>query len=157
MFCLQYHAFSAAICLCSIVSHSPKSPLAGFALTEVDGAIQLYTTAVSLRPSGRMTRNLHKLCQLRAKAYETWDNATNSNETSRSAGDGTESDSDDIDSKLLGWRTRLIERSRLADHHEAPGVSMRPKVGAWEPVVPIHTEVSLQRCDARQCNRLTES
>ena len=153
MSCPQYHAFSAAICLCTIVSHSPKSPLARFALTEVDGAIQLYTTAVSLRPSGRMTRNLHKLCQLRAKAYEMWDDATNSKETSGSSGDVLETDGDDIDSKLLGWRTRLIERSRLTDHHEAPGACIKPKVTSWKPSVPMHTEVSLHSCIASPCTR----
>jgi len=87
-----------------------------------------------------MTRNLHKLIQLRAKAYEMWDNAMNSQETSRSAPDGMETDGNAINSKLLGWSTRLIERSRL--RHASAGRSYHRNKSL--PRIPkrIHYRVS---------------
>ncbi|KAI2919210.1 hypothetical protein CBS147320_8664 [Aspergillus niger] len=116
-----YHVFGSALCLGTLVLRDPQNSMATFALTQVDAAINLFT---SLAQHGantpRYCRNLQWLSKLRARASSkiaTVSTATQQVDSQRDQGDpdgqeiGREDREDSEDVELLGWRTRLIERA----------------------------------------------
>ena len=92
----------------TLVLQNPLNPLAGFALSQVDGAIALYTSVVQNGGTSRLVKNLQWLLRLRGRAYSKMSRLAN---VSHSGPPGTEEPSDDEDIELIGWRTRLIERA----------------------------------------------
>ncbi|WWC65511.1 uncharacterized protein I303_108129 [Kwoniella dejecticola CBS 10117] len=106
---LWYHAFNSAVCLGTLIFRNPKNPLAGFALSQIDSAIGLYTSLVQIGSSRRILNNLRWLLRLRAQAVRKIEPTT---------GDGimpthheNVEDSDDENIELIGLKTRLIERA----------------------------------------------
>lgn len=127
-FDLQYHVFNSALCLGTLVLRDPGNVMAGFALSQIDAAISLFT---SLLQHGarlpRYKRNLQWLLNLRTRALSKTSRASAAQQEGEpsaqrdvgadrqqsGSGDG---DADghrdqDEDVELLGWRTRLIERA----------------------------------------------
>ncbi|GMK58493.1 hypothetical protein CspeluHIS016_0505250 [Cutaneotrichosporon spelunceum] len=105
-----YHAFNAAVCVGTLILTNPANPLAGFALSQIDAAIALYTGVVQGRTSRRMIHNLQWLMKLRQRASDRIARET----ANAGAEEGLReiedlSDSDEVE--LLGWRTRLIQRA----------------------------------------------
>ncbi|KAL1404878.1 hypothetical protein Q8F55_008489 [Vanrija albida] len=103
-----YHAFSAAVCMVTLVIKSPRNPLVPFARNLVDTVIYLYTAVVAHRNSPMMVKNLAFLQTLRKRMGVKVAQIT-ANGTSTDAA-GRDSDGQDDDVELLGWTTRLIER-----------------------------------------------
>jgi hypothetical protein len=104
----QYHVFNSAVCVGTLVLHNPQNVLASFALSQIDAAIALFSSAVQMHASPRAVGNLQWLLRLRSRAVSKMHAA--SNEDVGRAMDPEQSDSDE-DVELLGWRTRLIERA----------------------------------------------
>ena len=99
----------------------PKNSMATFALTQVDAAINLFTSLVQHGANTpRYCRNLQWLSKLRARASSkiaTASTAAQQADSQRDQGDPYRQDisredrEDSEDVELLGWRTRLIERA----------------------------------------------
>lgn len=99
----------------------PQNSMATFALTQVDAAINLFTSLVQHGANTpRYCRNLQWLSKLRARASSkiaTVFTATQQVDSQRDQVDpdgqeiGREDREDSEDVELLGWRTRLIERA----------------------------------------------
>ncbi|GLA46277.1 hypothetical protein AnigIFM63604_009749 [Aspergillus niger] len=116
-----YHVFGSALCLGTLVLRDPQNSMATFALTQVDAAINLFTSLVQHGANTpRYCRNLQWLSKLRARASSkiaTVSTATQQVDSQRDQGDpdgqeiGREDREDSEDVELLGWRTRLIERA----------------------------------------------
>ncbi|GLA32183.1 hypothetical protein AnigIFM63326_011322 [Aspergillus niger] len=116
-----YHVFGSALCLGTLVLRDPQNSMATFALTQVDAAINLFTSLVQHGANTpRYCRNLQWLSKLRARASSkiaTVSTATQQVDSQRDHGDpdgqeiGREDREDSEDVELLGWRTRLIERA----------------------------------------------
>lgn len=116
---LQYHVFNSALCLGTLVLRDPGNVMAGFALSQIDAAISLFT---SLLQHGarlpRYKRNLQWLLNLRTRALSKTSRASAAQQEGEPSAqrDGGDGDGDghrdqDEDVELLGWRTRLIERA----------------------------------------------
>lgn len=128
---LQYHVFNSALCLGTLVLRDPGNVMAGFALSQIDAAISLFT---SLLQHGarlpRYKRNLQWLLNLRTRALSKTSRASaaaqqqegepsaqrDAGADRQQGGGGENGDGDghrdqDEDVELLGWRTRLIERA----------------------------------------------
>ena len=112
-----YHAFNAAVCVGTLIMTTPLNSLAGFALSQIDAAIGLYTAVVQGRASRRMVNNLQWLLKLRQRAADKMARAARSAGSGDKTGNGQvgeeqgEGDADSDDVELLGWRTRLIQRA----------------------------------------------
>ncbi|GLA40620.1 hypothetical protein AnigIFM63309_008454 [Aspergillus niger] len=116
-----YHVFGSALCLGTLVLRDPQNSMATFALTQVDAAINLFTSLVQHGANTpRYCRNLQWLSKLRARASSkiaTVFTATQQVDSQRDQVDpdgqeiGREDREDSEDVELLGWRTRLIERA----------------------------------------------
>ncbi|RAK88204.1 hypothetical protein BO79DRAFT_237884 [Aspergillus costaricaensis CBS 115574] len=116
-----YHVFGSALCLGTLVLRDPKNSMATFALTQVDAAINLFTSLVQHGANTpRYCRNLQWLSKLRARASSkiaTASTAAQQADSQRDQGDpdrqeiSREDREDSEDVELLGWRTRLIERA----------------------------------------------
>ncbi|BEI84665.1 hypothetical protein CcaverHIS002_0500660 [Cutaneotrichosporon cavernicola] len=105
-----YHAFNSAVCVGTLILTNPANPLAGFALSQIDAAIALYTAVVQGRTSRRMIHNLQWLLKLRQRASDRIARALANAGTKDGLTEAEDlSDSDDVE--LLGWRTRLIQRA----------------------------------------------
>lgn len=125
---LQYHVFNSALCLGTLVLRDPGNVMAGFALSQIDAAISLFT---SLLQHGarlpRYKRNLQWLLNLRTRALSKTSKTSAAQQeveppAQRDVGpdrqqegsgdaDGDGHRDQDEDVELLGWRTRLIERA----------------------------------------------
>ncbi|KAI2816762.1 hypothetical protein CBS115989_6533 [Aspergillus niger] len=116
-----YHVFGSALCLGTLVLRDPQNSMATFALTQVDAAINLFTSLVQHGANTpRYCRNLQWPSKLRARASSkiaTVSTATQQVDSQRDHGDpdgqeiGREDREDSEDVELLGWRTTLIERA----------------------------------------------
>ncbi|WVR05530.1 hypothetical protein IAU60_002548 [Kwoniella sp. DSM 27419] len=104
---LWYHTFNSAVCLSTLILKNPQNALASFALSQIDSAIYLYTSAVQAGSSRRTVSNLRWLLRLRAQADKKMHQVSVAR--SQSADNGATTDSED-DIELIGWRTRLIQR-----------------------------------------------
>lgn len=117
------------MCVGTLILTNPLNPLAGFALSQIDAAISLYTAVVQGRGSRRMIHNLQWLLKLRQRAS---DRIARAEASAASAGrgqgseaggpgqrvpsdsregEGADEGSDSEEVELLGWRTRLIQRA----------------------------------------------
>jgi hypothetical protein len=94
----------------ALVLKNPDNPLASFALSSVDNAITIYTSAVYHRNSLRMSKNLRWLNNLRSKIGMRM-MQHRSPETAASGTGGSEDTHEGYDVELLGWKTRLIQRA----------------------------------------------
>lgn len=104
---LQYHVFNSALCLGTLVLRDPSNVMAGFALSQIDAAISLFT---SLLQHGA------RLPALQAQPAVAPEPAHPGAVQDVQGGGGENGDGDshrdqDEDVELLGWRTRLIERA----------------------------------------------
>lgn len=97
------------MCVGTLVLHNPQNALASFALSQIDAAIALFSSAVQMHASQRAVGNLQWLLRLRSRAFQKM-SAARSGPAIREATDTEQSESDE-DVELLGWRTRLIERA----------------------------------------------
>ncbi|WOO86263.1 putative transcriptional regulatory protein [Vanrija pseudolonga] len=100
-----YHAFSAAVCMVTLVIKSPRNPLVPFGRKLVDTVIHLYTAVVGHRNSPMMAKNLAFLQTLQNRMDAKIAQTTTLGLSSDVVAEGED---DDVD--LLGWTTRLIER-----------------------------------------------
>jgi hypothetical protein len=114
---LWYHAFNSAVTLGTVVLTDPRSDLAAFCIGQMDQLIAVYTTLVLNRSSPRMSQNLRWLMRLRQRAMDRLAR-TASDRPGRPPGTNTNeppsvasAESEAEDAELLGWRTRLIERT----------------------------------------------
>ncbi|WRT69339.1 uncharacterized protein IL334_006323 [Kwoniella shivajii] len=137
---LWYHAFNCAVCLGTLIFRSPQNALAGFALSQIDATIAVYTAGVQGGTSKRMLNNLRWLLRLRAQAARKIDRTVAPDMQAEST-----ADSDDENIELIGWRTRLIERVSKGSQkartisHNTPSVS-----GATEsPNADVNDTVSI--------------
>lgn len=106
----QYHVFNSAVCVGTLVLHNPQNVLAAFAVSQIETAIALFSSAVQMHASPRAVGNLQWLLRLRSRALSKMHAAPNGGGDAGRAMDPEQSDSDE-DVELLGWRTRLIERA----------------------------------------------
>ncbi|GKZ24450.1 hypothetical protein AbraIFM66951_010458 [Aspergillus brasiliensis] len=114
-----YHVFGSALCLGTLVLRDPSNSMATFALTQVDAAINLFTSLIQHGGNTpRYCRNLQWLFKLRARASsKIASTATQQVDLQPGEGEsgrrqvGREEREDSEDVELLGWRTRLIERA----------------------------------------------
>ncbi|RAK77690.1 uncharacterized protein BO72DRAFT_477267 [Aspergillus fijiensis CBS 313.89] len=109
-----YHVFGSALCLGTLVLRDPSNPMAAFALTQLDAAINLFTSLIQYGANTpRYGRNLQWLTRLRARASAKIASASTqpaaAQDDAGRRGDRDREDSEDVE--LLGWRTRLIERA----------------------------------------------
>jgi len=74
-------------------------------MAQLDQIIGVYTTLVLGRASPRMSQNLRWLMRLRQRAMDRLDKAPPAGSERDARAEGDE------DAELLGWRTRLIERT----------------------------------------------
>lgn len=118
------------MCVGTLILTNPLNPLTGFALSQIDAAISLYTGVVQGRTSRRMIHNLQWLLKLRQRASDRIARAerevaamasgSGAGLTARAGGDAVEdSGSDSEEVELLGWRTRLIQRASRG-HGQTP-------------------------------------
>lgn len=128
-----YHVFNSAVCVGTLIFTNPLNPLAGFALSQIDAAIALYTAVVQGGTSKRMIHNLQWLLKLRQRASDRIARAERAEALAASGEPGKaravattvvregieDSGSDSEEVELLGWRTRLIQRATRG-HGETP-------------------------------------
>ncbi|WWC94364.1 hypothetical protein V866_001206 [Kwoniella sp. B9012] len=105
-----YHAFNSAVCLGTLIFRNPKNPLVGFAISQIDSTISLYTALVQVGHSKRILNNLRWLLRIRAQATRKIEKSSGEAEgVQLQNGVGEESDDDNVE--LIGLKTRLIERA----------------------------------------------
>lgn len=114
----QYHLFTAAVCLGTLVLNHPHNVLSEFARGQIDLAIACYSSLLRGTTSKTLLQNHDWLVRLRDRC---------ASEVSRLPGthapDGTSSSRHAEDAELLGWRTRLIERAATGGHKATSIVS----------------------------------
>ena len=94
----------------TLVLKNPDNLLASFALSSVDSAITVYTSAVQNRNSPRMVKNLRWLMHLRTKIASRWMHHHSPDAVALGA-DRSQDIREEDDVELLGWKTRLIQRA----------------------------------------------
>ncbi|KAK6909911.1 hypothetical protein L486_00437 [Kwoniella mangroviensis CBS 10435] len=105
-----YHVFNSAVCLGTLIFRNPNNPLVGFALSQVDSTIGLYTAVVQVSHSKRILHNLRWLLRLRAQAIRKVQKSSGEMGGTQPGADlGEESDDENVE--LIGLKTRLIERA----------------------------------------------
>ena len=132
----QYHLFTAAVCVGTLILRNPQSVLAQFALSQIDQAINLFSAVLKHNPSPSMVQNHEWLVRLRQRAV-----VKISNEGQRpNQGDGQSLEGEE-DVELLGWRTRLIEQAGAG--HRATNIlpKTRPDMtlSNTAPIPPVAT------------------
>ncbi|WVQ84767.1 hypothetical protein IAT38_006924 [Cryptococcus sp. DSM 104549] len=109
---IWHHAFSAAVCMGTLILKNPKNVLAPLALSLLDQVVTTYTNVVQGRDSVNMARNLTWLIQLRREAHvRLEEQAQNHHDTGDSTSTERNMEEGDDHADLLGWRTRLINRA----------------------------------------------
>lgn len=101
---MWYHAFNSAVTMATVVLADPHNELASFCLAQMDQVIGVYT-ALS-QTSTRMSQNLRWLMRLRQRAVDLMERVA-----AQPASDARHMSTSTEDTELLGWRTRLIERT----------------------------------------------
>lgn len=133
-----------------MILKNSASPLSQLALVQIDHSIKLYSSVTKLNPTPSLIQNHRWLLHLRQRALSALEQESGG-ETSSSArredtaeDDGDDDDDDDdIDVKLMGWRTRLIERATAAKTYTPPPASAVP---AEPPIAPVpQLDVVLQQ------------
>lgn len=99
---MWYHAFNSAVTMATVILADPHNELACFCLAQMDQVINVYTSLVLSRTSTRMSQNLRWIMRLRQRAVDLMERVP---ATDRHMPVTME------DAELLGWRTRLIERT----------------------------------------------
>lgn len=106
----QYHLFTAAVCLGTLILNHPQNVLAEFALGQIDVASACYAELLRTTSSRTLMQNHEWLLRLRARCSSRM--VQSADREGRASGTGVPSrDEEDGDVELLGWRTRLIERA----------------------------------------------
>lgn len=113
----QYHVFNCGIMMGTLILRKPRNPLAAFALSLVDTAINLHVAVSQGGSSPRLLKNLGWLIRLRSRAQAKMSKAV-SGELGTGTGTGDDT-SEDEDAELIGWRTRLIQRADKHGPHKA--------------------------------------
>ncbi|EJT46054.1 hypothetical protein A1Q1_05436 [Trichosporon asahii var. asahii CBS 2479] len=128
-----YHLFTAAICIGTMIIKNSSNPLSQLALVQIDHAIKLYSSVIKLNPTPSLIQNHQWLLHLRQRAL-----AASEQESTGGSSAPRESieddDDDDIDVKLMGWRTRLIQRATAAKKYTPPPSTGVP---AQPPTAPV--------------------
>ncbi|RSH90304.1 hypothetical protein EHS25_001638 [Saitozyma podzolica] len=104
-----YHAFNSAVCMGTLIIMSPRNAFAPAALAQIDKVISIYTACIQLRASRRLVQNLRWLLRLRQRATNRMSAPVLLPDNP--AGEGEHEPDDEVDTSLLGWKTRLIERA----------------------------------------------
>ena len=112
---LQYHLFTAAVCVGTLILRHPQSVLAQFALSQIDQAIVLFAAVIKHNPSPSMLQNHEWLTRLRARAITKISHEASKFPSRDSLASSTSVDGEE-DVELLGWRTRLIEQAGAGGH-----------------------------------------
>lgn len=99
---MWFHAFNSAVTMATVILADPHNELATFCLAQMDQVINVYTSLVLSRTSTRMSQNLRWIMRLRQRAVDLMERVP---ATDRHIPVTME------DAELLGWRTRLIERT----------------------------------------------
>lgn len=113
-----------------MIIKNSANPLSQLALVQIDHSIKLYSSVIKLNPTPSLIQNHQWLLHLRQRALAA------SEQESRGDGprDDTADEDDDIDVKLLGWRTRLIQRATAAKKYTPPPSTGVP---AQPPTAPV--------------------
>ncbi|KAK2600059.1 hypothetical protein QQS21_005223 [Conoideocrella luteorostrata] len=117
-----YHVFGSALCLGTLLLRDPGNVMASLVLTQIDAAINLFTSLLQQGANTpRYRSNLQWLLKLRTRALSKISEVSTLQRSNRQreassglhSNNGDESDhrEEDEDVELLGWRTRLIERT----------------------------------------------
>ena len=110
------HAFRGATCLATVCITTPRSPLVQLALSNVDIAIELFTTAHRTHPRPEFARNARFLSGLREKASTRVASAAgltgDSVQPNIAYTDATSTGMAAETLDVLGWRTRLVQRGQ---------------------------------------------
>lgn len=116
-----------------MIIKNSSNPLSQLALVQIDHSIKLYSSVIKLNPTPSLIQNHQWLLHLRQRALA----ASEQESAGESSGprEDTEDDDDDMDVKLLGWRTRLIQRATAAKKYTPPPPSTG--VPAQPPVAPV--------------------
>lgn len=128
----QYHLFTAAICIGTMIIKNSSNPLSQLALVQIDHSIKLYSSVIKLNPTPSLIQNHQWLLHLRQRALAASEQESTGG--SSAPREDTEDDDDDIDVKLLGWRTRLIQRATAAKKYTPPPSTGVP---AQPPMAPV--------------------
>lgn len=136
---LWFHSFNCAVTMGTVILADPYSELAPFCLAQMDLVISVYSSLVLNRSSPRMSQNLRWLMRLRQRCVDQLERLAegggggagpgpvdaSSSGASKEVGAGLPGDMgptgipprppaptpSEHEDELLGWRTRLIERT----------------------------------------------
>lgn len=109
---MQYHLFTAAVCLGTLVLNHPQNVLAEFALGQIDVATACYAALLRTTSSRTLLQNHEWLVRLRARCSTRMaQSAEKSGQPHTHTNTSNSREDTDGDVELLGWRTRLIERA----------------------------------------------
>lgn len=92
----------------TLLLRSPRNLLNFLALAHIDATIGLYTSAIQIRSSPRLVRNLQWLLQLKQRAVERIEKMPSTGPVAELPVRPNERDED---MEMMGWRTRLIQRA----------------------------------------------
>jgi hypothetical protein len=136
---MWFHAFNSAVTMATVILADPHNELATFCLAQLDQVIGVYTQLVLSRTSSRMSQNLRWLMRLRQRAVEAMERAPAEARMDRLG----------EDSELLGWRTRLVERT-------AKGVRKATNIVSMSPATTLTTPSPNTRLDQNISNALEQ-
>ncbi|KAF4556666.1 Fungal specific transcription factor domain-containing protein 57 [Elsinoe fawcettii] len=120
---LWYHVFGSAICLGTLLLKDPGNAISSFVLAQIDSAVALFNSLIEHGGgTSRYRANLAWLTKLRDRAMTKMQAAASGQRsdthTGASANQTDETQQENEDIELVGWRTRLIERAG----HDHPSV-----------------------------------